>query len=138
MMLSTLSGVGFGIYFVALKLAGTAGVLWPMGTARMGSAATAAVLLACLSIGGDSESLQGVKTWKTFAWIVAGAALDTGGNLSFLAATRAGRLDVAAVLASIYPAGTILLAAIVLKEKTSTQQRFGMLLALPAVVLITL
>ncbi|SEC23106.1 DMT family transporter [Terriglobus roseus] len=139
-VLATLSGLGFGIYFVSLKLAGTAGVLWPMGSARIGSAATAAVLLAgmtFLSRGAASGSENGHRM-KTLIWIVGGAALDTCGNLSFLAATRAGRLDVAAVLASIYPASTILLAAAVLKERTSTRQRWGMLLALPAVVLITL
>ena len=70
--------------------------------------------------------------------MLAGAALDTGGNLSFVAATRVGRLDVAAVLASIYPAGTILLAAALLHEKTSRQQQMGMWLAVPAIVLITL
>jgi drug/metabolite transporter (DMT)-like permease len=139
-VLSTLSGIGFGVYFVSLKLAGEAGVLWPMGAARIGSASMAAIVLLILAL------LQGTQTspaaeghrMRTFSWIVAGAALDTGGNLSFLAATRAGRLDVAAVLASIYPASTILLAAALLKEHTSRQQRWGMLLALPAVVLITL
>ncbi len=64
--------------------------------------------------------------------------MDTGGNLCFMAATQLGRLDVAAVLASIYPAGTILLAAAVLHERTSRQQKLGMWLALPAIVLITL
>ena len=64
--------------------------------------------------------------------------MDTGGNLSFLAATRAGRLDVAAVLSSIYPASTILLAAWLLKERTTARQRWGMALAVVAVVFVTL
>ncbi len=142
LILSTLGGIGFGVYFVALKYAGEAGVLWPMGLSRIGSATTAAILLAAMSLW-PSATLTPVvankpSRWLLLAWIVAGAALDSGGNLSFLAATRAGRLDVAAVLASIYPASTILLAAALLKERTTRQQRWGMLLALPAVILITL
>ncbi len=35
--LAVVGGVGFGIYFVALKMAGAAGVVWPLATARMGS-----------------------------------------------------------------------------------------------------
>ena len=35
--LAVAAGVGFGVYFVALKMAGAAGVFWPMATARMGS-----------------------------------------------------------------------------------------------------
>jgi drug/metabolite transporter (DMT)-like permease len=66
------------------------------------------------------------------------ALLDTGGNLLFLAATRTGRLDVAAVLASLYPAGTILLAAWHLHERPTRRQLAGMAIALAAVVMITL
>ncbi len=139
MVLSTLAGIGFGVYFVALKIAGTTGILWPMGTARIGSASTAAILLLAMILLRVPDAAGEVSAkGRTLAWIVGGAALDTCGNLSFIAATRAGRLDIAAVLASIYPASTILLAAAVLKERTTPRQRWGMLMALPAVVLITL
>jgi drug/metabolite transporter (DMT)-like permease len=56
----------------------------------------------------------------------------------FLAATRLGRLDVAAVLSSLYPAGTILLAAWLLHERPTRRQLTGMAAALAAVVMITL
>jgi drug/metabolite transporter (DMT)-like permease len=139
-LLATMSGLGFGVYFVSLKLAGTAGVLWPMGAARIGSASIAAALLVAMTLTRRADHQQTASSHRirTLAWILGGATLDTCGNLSFLAATRLGRLDVAAVLASIYPASTILLAAALLKERTSSRQRWGMLLALPAVVLITL
>ncbi len=142
LVLSTLGGIGFGMYFVSLKFAGEAGLLWPMGLSRIGSSTTAAILLIVMSVWPSEKAAPLAQSkpnwWPLLAWIVAGAALDSGGNLSFLAATRAGRLDVAAVLSSIYPASTILLAAVILKERTTSQQRWGMILALPAVVLITL
>ena len=49
-----------------------------------------------------------------------------------------GRLDVAAVLASLYPVVTILLAAWILKERTTPSQALGMALALGAVVLVSI
>jgi drug/metabolite transporter (DMT)-like permease len=79
-----------------------------------------------------------VAPWMTgFGWAVGVAVLDTGGNLLFMAATRLGRLDVASVLASLYPAGTILLAAWYLKERPTRRQGLGMVVALAAVVMIT-
>ena len=141
MTLSTCSGIGFGIYFVSLKYAAVGGVLWPMAAARTGSATTCAILLLIMTLARKREdplSPFADASPKLIAIIATGAALDTGGNLSFLTATRMGRLDVAAVLASIYPASTILLAAWLLKEHTTTKQRAGMALALAAVVAITL
>jgi drug/metabolite transporter (DMT)-like permease len=70
------------------------------------------------------------------AWVLSTALFDTSGNLLFLAATRAGRLDVAAVLASLYPASTILMAAGMLGERPTRRQGFGMAVAAIAVVMI--
>jgi drug/metabolite transporter (DMT)-like permease len=53
-------------------------------------------------------------------------------------ATREGRLDVAAVLASLYPVVTIVLAAWLLKERATSSQTVGMALALGAVVLVSI
>jgi drug/metabolite transporter (DMT)-like permease len=70
-------------------------------------------------------------------WAMGAVVMDTSGNLLFIAATRAGRLDVAAVLASLYPASTILLAAWTLHERPTRRQAAGMAVAVAAVVMIT-
>ena len=62
---------------------------------------------------------------------------DASGNTFYTVATRLGRLDIAAVLSSLYPAATIVLAALLLKERTTLSQAAGMALALIAVVLIS-
>jgi drug/metabolite transporter (DMT)-like permease len=125
------AGAGFGLYFVALKFAGAAGVIWPMATARMGSISTCLVVLAVLRGAGSVRISASVVRW-----VLATALFDTSGNLIFIAATRAGRLDVAAVLASLYPASTILLAAWRNHERPTRRQGWGMAVAAVAVVLI--
>lgn len=125
------AGAGFGVYFVALKYAGAAGPVWPMAAARMGSITICGVILLGL------RRVEVVRvTWRVVPWVLGTVLFDTSGNLLFVAATRAGRLDVAAVLASLYPASTILLAAVVLGEKLSRRQAIGMAVAVGAVALI--
>ena len=136
--LSVTAGVGFGIYFVALKLAGTAGLIWPMATARMGSLSLCSLLLLVVTLRGNPGLAKAQMTRTAAVWAMSTALLDTSGNLLFIAATRAGRLDVAAVLASLYPASTILLAAWTLHEKPTRRQGIGMAVAAVAVVMITL
>ncbi len=62
--------------------------------------------------------------------------LDASGNGLYMLSSLAGRLDVAAVLSSLYPGGTILLAAIFLRERATRLQALGMGFALVAVALI--
>jgi drug/metabolite transporter (DMT)-like permease len=137
--LAVVAGVGFGIYFVSLKMAGVAGLIWPMATARIGSLSICSLMLLGLSFNPESsEMARGRLTRAAVKWALTTALLDTSGNLLFIAATRAGRLDVAAVLASLYPATTILLAAWMLHERPTRRQGLGMAVAAAAVVMITL
>jgi len=137
--LAVAAGIGFGIYFVSLKMAGVAGVVWPMATARIGSLSVCSLMLLGLSSSAKTTELAKGRLNRTAVrWALTTALLDTSGNLLFIAATRAGRLDVAAVLASLYPASTILLAAWMLSERPTRRQGLGMLVAAAAVVMITL
>jgi len=142
MALAIVGGLGFGFYFVALRMANGLGVMEPIAIARAASLVTCLLLLAVLSWRAkSSETPAASAPWFSPAIFVCAlgvALLDTGGNLLLVAATRAGRLDVAAVLASLYPAATILLAAWRLHEYPTKRQLAGMIAALVAVVMITL
>jgi uncharacterized membrane protein len=138
-VLAMLAGVGFGIYFVALKMAGPGGVVWPMATARIGSLCTCSLMAVAMRIWRQDAGGAEVRlNRRAVGWTMGTALLDTSGNLLFLAATRAGRLDVAAVLGSLYPASTILLAALALGERPTRRQAIGMTTAVVAVVLIAM
>jgi drug/metabolite transporter (DMT)-like permease len=137
--LAVIGGVGFGIYFTALKLAAAkTGVIWPLATCRMGSLTVCSLMLVGMSFGGKAGGVQARVTRPVVLWALATALLDTSGNLLYIEATRAGRLDVAAVLASLYPASTILLAAWTLNERPTRRQGLGMAVAAAAVVMITI
>jgi drug/metabolite transporter (DMT)-like permease len=126
------------VYFVALKFAGAAGVIWPLATARMGSLTVCSLLVGGMALGARTGEARFRLTRLVVGWAMGGVLLDTSGNLLFIMATRAGRLDVAAVLASLYPASTILLAAWTLHERPTRRQGLGMAAAAAAVVMITL
>jgi drug/metabolite transporter (DMT)-like permease len=138
-ILAIIAGIGFGIYFVALKMAGPAGVIWPMATARMGSLTTCSLLAVGIGLFGRKEAPGQTRiNRRAVLFALSTALLDTSGNLMFIESTRTGRLDVAAVLASLYPASTILLAALTLHEWPTRRQGIGMAIAAVAVVLIAL
>ena len=139
MALAIASGAGFGIYFVALKMAGSAGIVWPMATARVGSLSVCSLLFVAVVLrGSNTQATQARMTRGAALWALSTAVMDTSGNLLFIAATRAGRLDIAAVLASLYPASTILLAAWMLGERLSRRQTIGMGIAAVAIGMISL
>jgi drug/metabolite transporter (DMT)-like permease len=130
LLLGALAGVGFGTQLILFKMASGSGILWVMTSAR--AAGAAAILLFLVAMPPKAP-------WRGF-WLVGilAGTLDTVGNLFYLQATRFGRLDVAAVVCSLYPAATILLAAAVLREWPTRRQITGMALALAAVALLSL
>ena len=64
------------------------------------------------------------------------AVLDVGANIAMLLALHASMLSLAGVLMSLYPAATVLLAIVVLRERVTRWQAVGMVLALAAVAMI--
>jgi drug/metabolite transporter (DMT)-like permease len=139
--LACLSGLGFGVFLVVLKVGSTHGLLWQLIFSRTASASLAAGTVVWV----QSRSPGHGTAWRKQAkanrfFLVAGSAgvLEATGSLLYMQSAREGRLDVAAVLASLYPVVTILLAAWFLKERTTTSQALGMALALGAVVLVSL
>jgi drug/metabolite transporter (DMT)-like permease len=135
MGLALFGGVAFGVYFVCLRMSNPLGAVLPMAIARAGSLTLCVPVLLVMQRGVRASEGGWLGGWR---WAVGVAVLDTAGNMLFVAATLAGRLDVASVLASLYPAGTILLAAWRLHERPTRRQWIGMAVALAAVVMIAL
>lgn len=124
-----LAGLGFGFYFVLMAHAGEGGFYWLLVMQRI--AAVLALLLWALL---TRQSALPPRSLLPAA--VAIALFDTGGNAFYLVATQAGRLDTAAVLSSLYPAVTVFLAWVILKEHLTRPQWAGVAAALAAIPLI--
>lgn len=128
--LALLAGCGFGSFFILISRVNPAEVYWPLAVARF----TAILLLLAVVW---LRRLPPAPPMKVAPLVLLAGVLDALGNAFFVFATHSGRLDVAAVLSSLYPAATVLLAMIVLRERATRIQALGILLALIAVPLIS-
>lgn len=130
LVLGALAGIGFGTQLILFKMASGGGILWAMTSARAAGVAALILVIA---------AMPPKAPWRGF-WLtgILAGTLDTLGNLFYIQATRFGRLDVAAVVCSLYPGGTILLAALVLRELPTRRQMAGIAVALAAVALLSL
>ena len=113
-----LAGVGFGCYFVVMHSAAQESTLWPMVVSRAGGLAIIGLVMLT-----RREPLRVVRA----AWpvIALNGVLDVGGNTFYILAGQTGRMDVSAVLSSLYPGVTVILAGLVLKERLSRTQWVG-------------
>lgn len=126
------AGLGFGLFFVALSYTGDDSGMWPLVGARSASVG----LIGGLALIGriDAEVPGGNPRLLT-----AGAgALDVAANVLYLLAIREGLLSVVSVLSSLYPASTVVLAWIVLRERFAPMQRVGLALAVGAATLMAI
>ncbi len=128
--LPLLAGVGFGLYFILMHSATRTATLWPMVASRLGGIL---ILIVYMSL----NRRGWIPNKAAYGMMLLNGLLDISGNLFFVLAGQAGRLDVAAVLSSLYPGSTVLLAWVFLRERLSRTQWLGIFAALIAIVLFT-
>jgi drug/metabolite transporter (DMT)-like permease len=126
-----LAGLGFGGFFTLLSQVSEQAVFWPLIAGRL-AACIVMVAFALL------KSRQLIPPRSAMGLLVLAGVLDVAGNLFFLLAVQSGRLDVASVLASLYPAVTALLARLVTGENLARMQVMGLASAILAIVMITI
>jgi drug/metabolite transporter (DMT)-like permease len=128
--LPLIAGIAFGVYLVLVEQGSQNHLLWPLITTR--TAGTATMIIYALV--GRKQILPQGNAWP---FILLNGLLDVTGNGLYILAGQSGRMDVAAVLASLYPASTVLLAGLILHERMSRKQVMGVLTALAAIIMMT-
>jgi drug/metabolite transporter (DMT)-like permease len=123
------SGLAFGLNFVMIAQAPVAAGLWPLVFARAGATVLVVVIAA---VSGNLRA----PTGHPLRLAMLAAVLDVSANVAMLLALQASLLSLAGVLMSLYPAATVLLAIVVLRERVTRWQVLGMVLALAAVAMI--
>ena len=123
------SGVAIGLFFLAVARVSVDAGLWPLVAARGVSVTLFAAMAVVMG-----RSLR--MPASVIAIAVGGGILDMLANVLYLVASRYGPLSVAVTLTSLYPAGTVLLARMVLGERLRALQLIGVVCALAAIVLI--
>ncbi len=129
--LPLLAGLSFGVFFVIIGKVSNTAVIWPLVAARCASLGALTIVATVTR----QPRMVPLSHWRLIALI---GVLEVGGNAFYALAGQSGRLDVAAVISSLYPAATVLLARVILKEHLGQKQSLGVLAALVAIVLITL
>ncbi|HEY2549449.1 MAG TPA: EamA family transporter [Streptosporangiaceae bacterium] len=123
------AGAGFAVLFIGLNEAGSGDGLWPVGASQL----TALVLLGGVAIVRGQVRLpaSGARLLAVVAGLTGGA-----GTILFFLATHEGLLAVTAVITSLYPAVTILLARWVVGERLTLVRVAGLGFAAASVALI--
>jgi drug/metabolite transporter (DMT)-like permease len=120
------AGLGFGLLYVLL--AQTSRGMWPLVAARV----TSVVLIGSIALATRQVALPR----KGMGVLAASGVFDMGGNVFYLLALRHTLVAIAAVITSLYPASTVLLARVVLRERLTRLQWVGVACAAAGVALI--
>lgn len=124
-----LAGVGFGLLFACLGQVPDSAGLWPLSLTQLVSV-PAVILLASL------VGAPWVPRDRAARWALLCGPLGATATLTFLLATQHGYLTVSGVLASLYPASTVVLALVVLREHIHRAQALGLALCAVTVALV--
>ena len=130
-LLGAAAGLGFGLFFFAISRTSHASGIWPLVAAR---AVTVTIVGIIALVTGRSLRPGG----PGFFIALLSGCLDMGANIAFLLATRIGLLSLAAVVTSLYPAPTVLLAMLVFRERLTVPRAVGLAIACAGVAFISL
>jgi drug/metabolite transporter (DMT)-like permease len=129
LVLAVGAGAAFGLVFVLLGATDESSGFWPL----LGGRVASVTLLVTWLLRSGTPFVPQVGT----RWVVLGAGLlDVTANGLYLLAVREGLLSLVAVLSSLYPAATVVLARVVLHERLQPAQLAGLGLGLAGVTLI--
>lgn len=123
------AGLGFGLFFIFLSEAGENTGMWPLVAARVASVGVVA-----LAAWGARRSIRAGRS--ALPGIALTGGLDVAANILYLLASRQGLLSLVAVLTSMYPASTVVLARFVGRERLFRTQLIGLGVAAIGVSLI--
>ncbi len=127
--LAVLAGIGFSAFYLGVREAGPAPALWVATLTRVGG------LLATGTVALSQRRFHEITSSGVRLAAITGC-IDSLGTILFVHASQAGRLDEAVVISSLYPAVTVVLAHLVLKEHFTRWRLAGLLAALAAVPMI--
>jgi cyclophilin family peptidyl-prolyl cis-trans isomerase/drug/metabolite transporter (DMT)-like permease len=123
------SGVAIGFFFLAVAHTERDAGLWPLLMARLVSVS----LFTIMAIAGR----RSIRIPKNLIGLtIACGVVDMLANALYLVAAREGPLSIVVTLSSLYPASTVLLARMILKERLNFWQVTGVVCALTAIVMI--
>ncbi len=128
--LPVFAGITFGLFFIFIARASTEAAFFPLLAAR-----TASLTLMGITLLARRQSAR--ISLPNLPLVAVAGTFDALGNAFFALAAQIGRLDIAAMVSSLYPASTVFLAWIILKERMGKSQWVGVGLALLALVLIS-
>ena len=124
------SGLGFGAVFVLLGSTSSHAGLWPLMVSRPLSVTVTCAVMVALARRAHRPAGPSIVAVRSSWPMVAGAGtLDISANVLYLAATNAGLLSIVAVISSLYPAATVVLARVFLGERLHRLQVAGLALA---------
>ena len=126
--LGLLAGVGFGGFLILIAQVDVASVFVPLSVARAMMLAVGVLVVA--------RQQSRLLTPASNPVALLAGLLDAGGNVLYLLARQHVRLDIAAVLSSLYPVATVLLARVVSHEPVTPTQWVGAAVCLASVGLI--
>lgn len=129
--LGSIAGVCFGFFFSAISRTSVQSGLWPLVAERF------TVLTLVLMFALVTRRALRIEASNLLMIVLAGL-LDVGANIAFLLASRSGMLTLVAVIDSLYPGPTVLLAWLLLREKMGVLRIAGLVLAIGGVALISM